>query len=191
MQKPLLGEKIAILVANGFEEKDLVFVQRKLQALGANMRIISMDQGLVNAWNGTGWGLHFAADKALNTALAADFSMLVVPGGERSVNKLKLTAHTQRFINGFVDTDKPCVMMGQSVELLGFAGKISGRTIAGPQLLKDVVEQASGTYVDEPYTRSGNLMTGRNDADSIEAFVDAISAFFCNPQTDQPLKEAA
>ena len=105
MQTPLSnslqGAKIAILVANGFNEQDLTSAQRILQGYGAYLRVISMDNGLVNSWNGTGWGLNFAADKMLNEALAADFSMLMVPGGRRSVDKLKLTAHTRRFINGF------------------------------------------------------------------------------------------
>lgn len=43
------------------------------------MRIVSMDQGLVNSWNGQAWGLHYAADATLNSALAADYSILIIP----------------------------------------------------------------------------------------------------------------
>lgn len=97
MSKTFVGDKIAILVANGFTEQDLTHTQRALQAQGANTRIIGMDNGLVNSWTGDAWGHHFAADCALNMALAADYDMLIIPGGRRSIEKLKLTAHTRRF----------------------------------------------------------------------------------------------
>src|SRR5690606_33724615 len=118
--------------------------QKALLPFGANIRIVSMDHGLVNSWNGLGWGLHFAADKALNSALAADFSMLVVPGGRRSLEKLKLTAHTKRFISGFVDSRKPVAFFGEAVELLAFAERAAGKTVTGPASCKDTMEMAGG-----------------------------------------------
>lgn len=121
MQKPLLGQKIAFLVANGFTESDLVEPQRALQALGADTRIISMDQGLVNSWNGEGWGLNFAADQALNTALAVDYDGVVIPGGARSIHKLQLTAHTRRIVKGFVEAHKPAAALCDASEILRFA----------------------------------------------------------------------
>ncbi len=93
--KPLLGTKIALLVSNGFNEQDLTVVQRALLDAGANMRIVSAEQGLVHSWNGEGWGHHYAIDSPLGSALGADFSMLVIPGGTAGMDKLKLTAHTK------------------------------------------------------------------------------------------------
>lgn len=180
MNKPLLGEKLAMLVANGFDEKDLILSQRSLQNLGANIRIISMDHGLVNGWNGHGWGLHFAADKALNSALAADFSMLVVPGGSRSINKLKLTAHTKRFISGFIDAHKPVAFMGDAIDLLSFSGRIADVEISGPAAMKDEMEQAGAKWSDQNYAMHGQIMTGLNDENSIKDYVDAMASFFTN-----------
>ena len=55
MSKALLGQKIAVLVANGFQETDMTATQRLLQDTGANVRIVSMDHGLVNSWKDNGW----------------------------------------------------------------------------------------------------------------------------------------
>ncbi|MCD8496835.1 MAG: DJ-1/PfpI family protein [Alphaproteobacteria bacterium] len=79
MSKSLIHEKIAILVANGFNEAEMTETQ-KFAKQGQHTRLISMDHGLVNSWTGTAWGHHFAADCVLSTALAADFSMLLIPG---------------------------------------------------------------------------------------------------------------
>ncbi len=160
MHKPLLGQKLAVLVANGFCEKDLTEMQRALLKTGADVRIVGMDQGLVNSWNENGWGLNFAADQVLSEALGANFSMLVIPGGQRSVDKLKLTAHTRRFIGSFLDSRKPVVAFDQAVDLVIFSQRISGRTIAGPENLKDEAMKAGAIWADDAFAIDGNLMTG-------------------------------
>lgn len=122
MSKFLTGTKIAILAANGFEQNDFTQSQRALLAAGATIKVICPDQGLVNGWEGSSWGHHFAVDQTLATALGADFDMLVVPGGERSLNKLKTTAHTKRFIGSVMNAGKPIVMFNDAAILLEHNG---------------------------------------------------------------------
>ena len=177
MSKTLLGVKIAVLVANGFCEQDLTETQRSLLKTGANIRIISMDQGLVNSWNGGAWGLHYAADSALSAALSADYSMLIIPGGQRSVEKLKLTAHTTRFIRGFIDTHKPVVAFDDALDLLAFCEKIGGKTVTGPDALKPVVETSGATWLDAPYAVDGDLITGGASRGTRAAYVEAVCQF--------------
>jgi protease I len=171
MHKPLLGQKLAVLVANGFCEKDLTEMQRGLMKTGADVRIVGMDQGLVNSWNESGWGLNFASDKMLSEALGADFSMLVIPGGQRSVDKLKLTAHTRRFIGSFMDSRKPVVAFDQAIDLIVFAQRVTGRTITGPAQLKEEAEKAGAVWADEAFAIDGNLMTGGSMTGSREEYV--------------------
>jgi protease I len=177
MHKALLGQKLAVLVANGFCEKDLTEMQRALFNSGANIRIIGMDQGLVNSWNESGWGLNFAADQMLSEALGANFTMLVIPGGQRSVDKLKLTAHTRRFIGSFLDARKPVVAFDQALDLVVFSNRISGRTVTGPEALKADVEAAGATFANEAFTIDGNLMTGGAATGSREEYVAAALEF--------------
>jgi len=151
MNNLLLGQKIAMLVANGFSESDLIETQKAIQALGGTPRIVSMDQGLVNSWNGTGWGLNFAADQALNEALAVDFDVLIVPGGLKSAEKLKLTAHTRRFVNGFLAGNKPVFVLNEAVELLEFTETLNGRAVANG---------------DDAIVRDGNLFSCVSELDS-------------------------
>jgi len=56
MSNALVGTKIAVLVANGFNEVQMTAFQRAFQKKGANVRVISMDSGLVNGWTGEEWG---------------------------------------------------------------------------------------------------------------------------------------
>lgn len=186
MNKPLIGAKIAILVANGFNEHDLTHTQRALQALGGNTRIIGMDQGLVNSWTGDGWGHHFASDNVLSAALAADYAMLVIPGGRRSIEKLKLTAHTRRFIGGFVDAGKPVAFYDDSIELLAFAERASGRAVSAPEAIRPVMSEAGSRIEDADITVDGHIISGYSE--DISNYVDAVVSHFSS-QSD--IKEAA
>lgn len=178
--KVLSGSKIAILVANGCTEQDMTEAQRALIEAGATTKIISPDAGLVNGWSGNHWGHHYAVDAALSTALSGDYDMLIIPGGQRSLDKLKLTAHSKRFINGFLVSDKPVVAYGDALHIMITTDNVRGRTVAGPADMKDVVVQAGGQWSDTTPYRDNMLMTGAADDDTRKALVTAMIEFFAD-----------
>lgn len=170
-------KKVAILVANGFCEQDVTVAQRALQQAGAATRIISMeDHGLANSWNGEGWGLHFAADAVLKSALAVDYSMLVIPGGRRSVEKLRLTAHTRRFLVGFLAAGKPVALFDEAVDLLVFAEQAEGRKVTGQEDQRDELVAHGAEWVDQGCAIDDNLITGRAKGDDArESLVNTLT----------------
>ena len=141
-------------------------------------KIISPDAGLVNGWAGDHWGHHYAVDAALGTALSGDYDMLIVPGGQRSLDKLKMTAHTKRFINGFLVSEKPVVMYGDALHVLITTDNVRGRTVAGPADMKDVVIQAGGNWSDVTPMRDGMLVTGASDEATRKALIAEMMDFF-------------
>lgn len=179
MSKSLSGMKIAILVSNGFNQQDMTETQKVMNSLGVSLKLISPDQGLVNGWEGTGWGHHFAVDQQLSTALGADFDVLVVPGGQRSLDKLKTTAHTRRFVSSFVTAQKPVVMFNDAIDLLGYAQQLTGRIVAGPEAMKDAVIAGGATWSEQSPVIDNNLYTGRvENAEEHAVFVSGLLDFF-------------
>ena len=142
----LIGQKIAILAANGFQEPDLIETQKILNGTGAHTRIVGMDQGLINGWNDGAWGLNFAVDQAINTALAADYSILIVPGGQRSIDKLGLTAHTNRFLKGFLDSRKPVILFREAETLLADGKE---RDTTAPYTIEDNLMVVNASFADD------------------------------------------
>ncbi len=173
MAKALQSQKIAVLMSNGFNETDFLSIQKAMIEQGASLRIISTDNGLVNGWDGKGWGHNFAVDAQLNTALGIDYDALIIPGGQRSLDKLKMTAHSRRFIGSFFAAMKPVVCMGDAVQLLAHTDHVSGKTVAGPQDKKAVVETAGATWSDETMMQDDNLLTGDVEGDKMVAYVAA------------------
>lgn len=171
MAKQLQSMKIAVLMANGFNESEFLSIQRAMIEQGAALRIISTDSGLVNGWDGKGWGHNFAVDAQLNTALGIDYDALIVPGGQRSLDKLKLTAHSRRFIGSFLAAMKPVMCMGDAVQLFAHADHLSSKTVAGPADKQGMVEAAGATWSNDDMVIDGTMLSGNTEGDKLAAYV--------------------
>ncbi|MCB1720947.1 MAG: DJ-1/PfpI family protein [Rhodospirillales bacterium] len=194
MSQYLRGQKIAVLVANGFSEKDLTLTQKEILSFGAQIRIVSMDAGLVSSWNddeGQGiWGLNFASDQVLSRALAADFDVLLVPGGQRSLDKLKMTAHTRRFIRSFVEAGKAVIFFHDALELLAFAECGGGVRVSGPEGVRETLEAQGAIWVDDEMVQSGAVMSGRCDEDTRGDFTAAVAQFLMEQASAGAMSQA-
>ena len=111
-------KKVALLLATGFEEKEFLVFQKFLRDEGAFIKLVSSDIGLVTSWSNEEWGHNYAVDIQLNKALAADFEMCLILGGTRSISKLGLSAHTRRFVSGFLASAKPVIVLNEANELI-------------------------------------------------------------------------
>lgn len=192
MSKTIPGVKVAILVANGFDEADMIAAQKALMQAGANARIVSPEPGLVNSWKGTEWGHHFAVDAQLNSALGADYAMLIIPGGSRSLDKLKLTAHTKRFIGSFMAACKPVAACNDALQILMFTGNLDNRTVCGPEQMKDMVAQAGLKWAETSPCIDANLMTGVcGQPEEKTRFATAMVDFFASARENPDQQRAA
>lgn len=182
MDQPLAGKSIAILVANGFEELEMTEPQRALLKLGATLRTISTEQGLVNGWHGKSWGHYFPVDKQLGEVLGADYDMLLLPGGERSVAKLQKSAHTRRIVGHFLDAHKPIAAIDHGIQLLAIPGKLKGRQLAAPEAFRAELEEAGGKPSDEALVVDNVTITALGH-DELAAFVEQVVKIFSEAAT--------
>ena len=162
MENGLAGLRIAIMIANGFEDRHFTEAQRALVNTGAIVTVISPENGVANSWHGKNWGHYFPTDKQLGEVLAADFNALIVPGGSRSITKLSNNAHARRIVTSFVDGAKPVVALGEGVSLLAGFDRVTGMNVTGCETEKADVEAKQGQWVvtegDEAVI-SGNFFT--------------------------------
>lgn len=189
MAKTLQSQKIAVLMSNGFNENEFLSIQRAMIERGASLKIVSTNSGLVNGWDGKGWGHNFAIDAQLNTALGIDYDAVIIPGGQRSLDKLKMTAHSRRFIGSFIAAMKPVICMGDAVQLLAHTEHVNGKDVSGPEDKKGMVETAGGKWSDAAMLTDGALLTGDVEGDKLAAYVAA--AVDMMEQTVSSMKQAA
>ena len=185
MQKPLAGKTVAVLVASGFEEVEMTEPQKALLELGATVKLVG-PESLANGWHGNAWGHYFPVDAQISTMLSADYDMLVVPGGARSLVKLGQTAHTKRIVSGFVDDEKPVALVGSGVEVLVLADRAQGVTVAAPVESRASLEGAGATVTDEPIRLAGNILTALGT--DLPLFISEMLSLF---RGDEAVKDAA
>lgn len=191
MQKALMNKKVAVLVTNGFDQSDMLIAQKTLIELGAIVKIISPEQGLVTGWKGVDCGHSFAVDAPLNTVLGADYDILIVPGGQKSQNKLKLTAHSKRFIDSFMGAMKPVVFMNDGVMLGIFVDLMAGRTVAAPSAMVDTITSAGVTHSAKDIEVDGYVMTGLTSEAHKEKFTKHMTSFLIENAAEAMERQAA
>jgi protease I len=176
MHMTLVDKNVAILAADGFDEHQMSEIQRALNKAKARIKIIAAEKGVVNGWQGDSWGHHFHVDAPIGEALGSDFDMLVLLGGARSVDKLKLNAHTRRIINHFVDANKPVAAISAGVSLLTLSPKIDGRLVSASADIAEVMTTAGARMSEDPEEIDGNLLT--SNGDDLAIWVDQALDFF-------------
>ena len=172
----LTGKNIAILTANGFDENQMTEIQRALIKAKATTKNIAPEQGVVNGWQGEGWGHYFPVDAQIGEALGSDFDILVLPGGERGVEKLKTNPHSRRIISHFMDAGKPIAAIGAGVALLTLSSQSAGRNVAAASQIHAELIAAGMVVGEEAQMIEGNLLT--SDGTDAKLWVEEALQFF-------------
>ena len=169
----LNGKKVAILVADGFEQVELTEPKKALEQAGAETRIVSPAKGKVKGWQHTEWGDEMPVDVPLAQARAEDFDALLLPGGVMNPDHLRRKPEVQRFVKAFFDAGKPVAAICHAPWTLIDAGVVRGRKMTSYETLQTDLKNAGADWVDQEVVVDGNLVTSRKP-DDLPAFNRAI-----------------
>ena len=169
MNQQLSGKRVAILVADGFEQVELTEPKQALEQAGARTQIVSPAQGQVKGWNHTEWGDTFPVDMGLDQARADDFDALLLPGGVMNPDKLRMNQQAVQFVKAFFDAGKPIAAICHGPWTLIEAGAAKGRTLTSYPSLQTDLRNAGASWVDQEVVVDQGLVTSRNPHD-IPAF---------------------
>ncbi|HEY2799441.1 MAG TPA: type 1 glutamine amidotransferase domain-containing protein [Chthoniobacterales bacterium] len=169
MANELDGKKVAILVADGFEQVEMTKPREALKEAGADAKIVSTKSGKIQGMNHADKGDTFDVDLTLDDASPDDFDALMIPGGLMNPDELRSTPEATDFTRAFFDAGKPVAAICHGPWVLIDAGVVSGRTLTSWPAIKTDVKNAGGTWVDEEVVVDNGLVTSRKP-DDIPAF---------------------
>lgn len=169
MKMKLDGKKVAILVADGFEQVELTGPQEALEAAGAETEIVSPVEKKVKGWEESDWGDKFKVDVPLEEADPNDYDALLLPGGVMNPDKLRLQPTAISFIRKFFDAHKPVGAICHGPWTLIDAGVARGRRMTSYPSIKTDLINAGVNWVDQEVVVDNGLVTSRKPAD-IPAF---------------------
>jgi len=170
MTPSLAGRRVAILVEEGFEDRELTGPLDALRAAGAAVTIVGATGGAT--YRGKRGESSVTADLAAGSARMADFDALVIPGGH-APDKMRLRHAMVDLARDAMEAGKPVAAICHGPQLLISANVLHGRTLTcWPSIAIDV-KNAGGLYVDRPVVEDRNLITSRKP-DDVPAFNEAI-----------------
>ena len=169
MNKSLQGKKVAILVAEGFEQVELTGPRQALDEAGAETRIVSPAKGEVQGWKHFDKADKFTVDVALDQASPQQFDALLLPGGVANPDQLRMMPKAVEFIRHFVSEGKPIAAICHGLWPLIEAGAVRGRTVTSWPSLKTDLSNAGANWVDQEVVTDKGLVSSRKP-DDIPAF---------------------
>lgn len=172
MDDRLDGTKVALLVAQGFEQDELSEPRTALRDSGADTMIVSPEDNRVMAWRGKEWGWEFPVDVPLGSARGENFDALVVPGGVMSPDRLRMEEAAVRFVHHFVEAGKPIAAICHGPWILIDADGVRGRKLTSYPSLRRDLTNAGAEWFDTEVVVDNNMVTSRRPAD-LPAFIDA------------------
>jgi protease I len=166
----LTGKRVAMLVEEEFEDRELTGPLEALRAAGATVTLVGSTAG--TEYRGKRGQAHVKADIAAGSAKIADFDAVVIPGGH-APDRMRMRHAMVDLARDAMEAGKPVAAICHGPQLLISAGSLRGRTLTcWPSIAIDV-KNAGGLYVDKPVVEDGNLITSRKP-DDVPVFSDAI-----------------
>src|SRR5215510_10980528 len=166
----LAGKRVAMLVEDEFEDREVTGPLEALRAAGATVTIVGPTAG--TSFRGKRGEATVTSDIAAGAARMKDFDALVIPGGH-APDRMRMRHAMVDLAREAMDAKKPVAAICHGPQVLISAIALRGRTLTcWPSIAIDV-KNAGGLYVDKPVVEDGNLITSRKP-DDIPAFNDAI-----------------
>ena len=186
----LKGKTIAFLFTHGVEQVELEKPLEAVKEAGAEVELISLDEGEVQAFEHLDHGQKFEVDKAVSDANADDYDGLVLPGGVANPDFLRTDQNAVRFVHRFVEAGKPIGAICHGPWTLVEADVLRGRTVTSWPSLKTDIRNAGGVWVDEEVHVDNGLVTSRKP-DDLPAFCSKIVEEFAEGRHEKMAASAA
>ena len=171
---PQISEaRILIVATDGFEELELFGPREILQKRGTEVVLASLKTDPIQATVHDDPGKTIRPDLTIEQVNPDDFDALILPGGVRNPDQLRMHRNVIALIRDFDDRQKPIAAICHGPWLLVEADLVKGRTVTSwPSICTDL-RNAGATVVDQPTVTDANIVTSRNP-DDVEAFTNAL-----------------
>jgi protease I len=180
--------RVLIVATNGFEEWELFGPRQILQEKGADVVLASLTLDPIQATVHDEPGRTIKPDLTIEQANADDFDGLILPGGVRNPDKLRIHGNVIELIRRFDEQGKPIGAICHGPWLLVEADLLRGRTATSWPSIRTDLKNAGANVVDERSVTDANIVTSRNP-DDVEAFTNALIDLIENEPEVEEIRE--
>ena len=169
MARKLDGKKVAILVADGFEQVEMTKPREALDEAGAETKIVSLKSGKIQGMNHADKGDKFEVDLTVNEARPEEFDALLIPGGLYNPDSMRMNEKVLAFSRHFFREGKPVAAICHGPQVLVSADLVRGRKMTSWPAIQVDMRNAGARWVDEEVVVDNGLVSSRKP-DDIPAF---------------------
>jgi deglycase len=186
----IANARVLIVATDGFEEWELFGPLEILRGRGADVKLASLTRDPIQATVHDDPGKTIRPDMTIDEAKADDFDALILPGGVRNPDQLRLHANVIALIRDFDRQGKPVAAICHGPWLLVEADLLRGRTATAWPSIRTDLKNAGARVVDKPAVTDGNIVTSRNP-DDVEAFTAAVIALIEGQSEPEQIRRPA
>ena len=190
MADELQGKIIAFLATDGVEQIELTEPMKAVKGAGAEVHLLSLEEGEFQGLEHLDKGETFTADRAVADASADDYDGLVLPGGVANPDFLRADENAVSFIRDFIEAGKPVGAICHGPWTLVEADVVRGKTLTSWPSLQTDIRNAGGEWVDQEVVVDKGLVTSRNP-DDLPAFCSKIVEEFAEGRHEQLAAQTA
>ncbi len=169
MSAQLTGKRIAILATDGVEGVELTSPREALERAGATVEILAPEDGSIRLWDHAEKSGTLPVDKAVSVADPQEYDGLVLPGGVRNADHLRIDAASVRFVAALARRGTPVGVICHGAWILIEAGVVAGRTLTSHPSLRTDLQNAGAQWVDREVVCDAGLVSSRRP-DDLPAF---------------------
>lgn len=162
-------KKIAILLENMFDERELIYPYYRLLEEGFEVHLVGTEKDTIYTSKS---GLTQKSSHASKDVSAADYDAMVIPGGF-SPDHMRRSKATVDLVRDMFQADKLVAAICHGPWMMASACDLKGKQMTAFYSIKDDLTNAGATFLDQEVVVDGNLVTSRNPND-LPAFLKAI-----------------
>lgn len=162
------GKRVAMLIADDFEDREATEPLSFMREHGAEVVVIGLERRVHRGKRGA----KVSATATFEDSVPEEFDLLVIPGG-RAPEKLRIEDEVLDFVRGFWGLSRPVAAICHGPQVLMSAGLMEGKRATCWKGIRDDLRLAGAEYEDEPVVIDGLLITSRQPSD-IPLFNQAI-----------------
>lgn len=165
--------RILFIATDGFEESELFGPYESLRDAGAEVDLASLKRDEIRGEKGGKPGRTITPDLLIGDVQAKDYDGLVLPGGTKNPDRLRMDADAVRLVREFAQSGKPVAAICHGPWLLVEADVVRGRRVTSWPSIRTDLRNAGADVVDEEAVVDGNIVTSRKP-DDVPAFTRAF-----------------
>ncbi len=167
----LAGKKVMVLVEEMYNDYEYIYPYYRLLEAGAQVEVVGPQAGVTYTGKA---GTTAKSTMAAEDAVAEAFSGMIIPGGY-APDMMRRHRPMVELVRQMHAAGKVIAAICHAGWMLASAKVLVGRTVTSFFAIRDDLEHAGATWVDQDVVQDGNLITSRTPAD-LPAFMRTVIA---------------